>query len=104
MNFRATNFSVTILLLMAMTIFTAWWRNRKPLDNSWPLIYWLLVFLFTLVREEETYSLNIVLVGVGAGLMLRFEFMNPFFVRLVKTVELVIWCYVLYRGFQIIVY
>jgi len=104
MGFRATNFTVAVLLLMALTIFMAWLRNRKPLDNSWPLIYWILVFLFTLVREEETYNLNIILVGLAAGMLLRFEFMNPFFIRLVKTVEVGVWCYVLYRGFQIIVY
>ena len=38
------------------------------------------------------------------GTVVRFEFMNPFFIRLVKTVEVGVWCYVLYRGFQIIVY
>jgi hypothetical protein len=104
MNFRATNFTVAVLLLMALTIFMAGLRNRKPLDNSWPLIYWFLVFLFTLMREEDTYNLSIILVGLVAGLLLRFEFMNPFMTRLVKTVELVVWGYVLYRGFQIIVY
>jgi len=104
MNFRATNFSVTVLLLMALTIFMVGVRNKRPLDNNWPLIYWILAFLFTLVREEETYNFNLILLGLGAGLMLRFEFMNPFFVRLLKLVEMVVWGYVLYRGFQMIVY
>ena len=104
MNFRATNFSVTVLLLIALTIFMAGVRNKKPLDNNWPLIYWILVFLFTLVREEETYNLNIILLGLAAGFLLRFEFMNNFFVRLVKAVEIGVWCYVVYRGFQMIVY
>jgi hypothetical protein len=104
MGFRATNFTVAVLLLMALTIFMAWLRNKKPLDNSWPLIYWFMVFLFTLVREEDTYNLNIILVGLVAGLMLRFEFMNAFFIRLMKTIELLVWGYVLYRGYQIITY
>src|SRR3954454_20962420 len=102
MSFRATNFSVTVLLLIALTIFMAGLRNRKPLDTSWPLIYWFLAFLFTLVREEDTFNINIVLVGVVTGLLLRFEFMNPFFVRLVKLVELAVQIYIVYRGFQII--
>ena len=104
MSFRATNFSVTVLLLIALTIFMVGVRNKKPLDNNWPLIYWILAFLFTVMREEETYNLNIILLGVGAGFLLRFEFMNPFFVRLVKTVEIGVWAYVIYRGFQMIVY
>ena len=104
MGFRATNFSVTVLLLIALTIFIAGVRNKKPLENNWPLIYWLLAFLFTLVREEETYNFNIILIGLGAGFLLRFEFMNNFFVRLVKTVEIGVWIYVVYRGFQMILY
>ena len=104
MSFRATNFSVTVLLLIGLTIFMAGVRNKKPLDNNWPLIYWILAFLFTLVREEETYNLNIILLGLGAGFLLRFEFMNVFFVRLVKTVEIGVWGYVIYRGFQMILY
>ena len=104
MSFRATNFSVTVLLLIALTIFMAGVRNKKPLDNNWPLIYWLLAFLFTLVREEDTYNLNIILVGLAAGFLLRFEFMNKFFIRLVKTVEIGVWAYVIYRGFQMVLY
>ncbi len=104
MSFRATNFSVTVLLLIALTIFIAGVRNKKPLENNWPLIYWLLAFLFILVREEETYNFNIILIGLAAGFLLRFEFMNNFFVRLVKTVEIGVWIYVVYRGFQMILY
>ena len=104
MSFRATNFSVTVLLLIALTIFMAVVRNKKPLDNNWPLIYWILAFMFTLVREEETYNLNIILLGLGAGFLLRFEFMNNFFIRLVKTVEVGVGAYVIYRGFQMILY
>lgn len=104
MSFRATNFSVTVLLLIGLTIFMAGVRNKKPLDNNWPLIYWLLAFMFTVVREEDTYNSYIILLGLGAGLLLRFEFMNVFFVRLLKTVEVGVWAYVIYRGFQMILY
>ena len=104
MSFRATNFSVTVLLLIALTVFMVGIRNKKPLDNNWPFIYWLMAFIFTLMREEETYNLNIILVGLVAGFLLRFEFMNAFFIRLVKTVEIGVWAYVIYRGFQIILY
>jgi hypothetical protein len=104
MNFRATNFSVAVLLLIAATVFMIGVRNRKPLDNNWPLIYWIVVFLFTLVREEDTFNINVVLIGLVAGLLLRFEFMGPFFVRLVKLAELAVWGYIIYRGFQIVLY
>jgi hypothetical protein len=44
----------------------------------------------------------VVLAGLAAGMLLRFEFMNTFFVKVVKGFEIVIWLYILYRGFEII--
>jgi len=100
--FRATNFSVTVLMLMCFTVFIYFVRNRRPLDNNWPLVYWLLITMFTYFREEETFSIYIILAGLAAGMLLRFEFMNTFFVKVVKAFETVIWLYILYRGFEIV--
>ncbi|MBI1897672.1 MAG: hypothetical protein HYZ57_00930 [Acidobacteria bacterium] len=101
--FRATNFTVTLLLLLAFTIFMAGFRQRKPLENNWPLLYWLLVVFFTLVRPEETFNFSIILVGLACGMLLRFEFMNDFFVKTVKVVEMLVWLYILWRGFEMII-
>jgi hypothetical protein len=87
---------------MAFTVFIAGLRQRKPVDNNWPFIYWVLVVMFTLSRPEETYNFNIVLLGLGMGMMLRFEFMNSSFVKLVGYIELAVMGYILYRGFTII--
>ncbi|HYZ86503.1 MAG TPA: hypothetical protein VE621_18960 [Bryobacteraceae bacterium] len=102
MSFRATNFTVMVLLLLAFTIFTMAYRQKRPLDSNVPFIYWILMFLFTLVRPEETWDLRLILVGAFAGLMLRFEFMNRWMARIVQWVEMAVWVYVLYRGCQII--
>src|ERR1700694_3808013 len=101
--FRATNFGVTTLLLIAFTIFMAVVRRKRGLDNNWPVLYWLLVAVFTLVRSEETFSFEFILVGLGAALMLRFEFMNNMFVKFFRFVELVVFAYVIYRGVEIII-
>jgi hypothetical protein len=102
MGFRANNFTVTTLLLIAFTVFMATVRNKKPLDNNWPLLYWMLVVAFTLVRQEDTFNVYIVMVGLLSGLLLRFEFLNEFFVKLVRIVEIAVQIYVVIRGFQII--
>jgi hypothetical protein len=90
------------MLLMALTVFTIGVRNKKPLDNSWPLIYWLLVLTFTYWCDEETFNPSFILAGFATGMLLRFEFMNAFFVGFVKVAEAVGWGYVMYRGFQYI--
>jgi hypothetical protein len=101
--FRATNFAVTTLLLIAFTVFMAVVRQKKGLDNNWPVLYWLLVVVFTIVRSEETFSFEFILVGFGAALMLRFEFMNELFVKFFRLLELVAFVYVIYRGMEIII-
>lgn len=90
------------MLLMALTVIMIGVRNKKPLDNNWPLIYWLLVLTFTLWCGEETFNPNFILAGLAMGMLLRFEFMNAFFAGVVKMAEAVGWGYVVYRGFQYI--
>src|SRR3954469_4520674 len=101
MNFHATNFTVTMLLIVAFTIFIAGVRNRKSIDSNWPIIYWAAVITFTLARPEETFDFRFVLIGIGAALLLRFEFMNDFFVKLFRTVETIAFVYVILRGIQV---
>jgi hypothetical protein len=102
MSFRATNFTVTVLLLVAFTIFMAYVRQRKSLENNWPILYWLLVVFFAIIRPEETFSIEILLVGLACGFLLRFEFMNPFFIKSVRIIEGLVFAYVIYRGLQIV--
>jgi hypothetical protein len=102
MSFRADNFSVTVLLLLAFTVFTMVFRQKRPLESNVPLLYWLLVLFFTFVRPEETFDLRFIILGVIAGFMLRFEFMNRFFVRMFGWAEMAVFAYILYRGVLLI--
>jgi hypothetical protein len=99
---RATNFSVTVVLLVAFTIFIAVVRSKKPLENNWPVLYWLLVLFFTLVRPEDTFRFDVLLVGFACGLLLRFEFMNSFFIQLFRVLEFLVMLYIVCRGIQIV--
>jgi hypothetical protein len=101
MSFHATNFTVTLMLLVAFTIFIAGVRNKKSVDSNWPVIYWVLVVMFTLARPEETFDFRFVLIGIGAALLLRFEFMNDFFVKVFRAVETAAFIYIVLRGIQV---
>lgn len=102
MSFHATNFTVTLLLLLCFTVFTMGYRQTRPMESNVPAFYWLMAFFFTLVRAEETFDFRYILLGVSAGFILRFEFMNRFLTRVVRWVEMGVWLYILYRGFQIL--
>ena len=99
---RATNFTVTMALLIAFTIFIAVVRSKKPLENNWPLLYWILVVFFTLVRSEDSFNFYYLLVGFVCGLLLRFEFMNAVFIQIFRVLEFAVMLYIVCRGIQII--
>jgi hypothetical protein len=101
MGFRATNFTVTLLLLVGFTVFIAGVRNKKSLDSNWPLIYWLVILVFTLVRPEESFDYRLVLLGLATALLLRFEFMNEFFVKTFRVIEMIMFAYIFIRGLQV---
>jgi hypothetical protein len=102
MSFHATNFTVSILLLMVLTAFMAVVRIRTPLENNWLLFYWILMAFVTMVNAAEVIDVRILVVGVVAGLLLRFEFMNRTFAGFVIAVELSVMAYLLFCGWAAI--
>ena len=102
MSFHATNFTVSILLLMAMTVFMAVVRTKKPLENNWVLFYWMLVTFVAVANPAEIFDFRIILIGFVSGLLLRFEFMNWMVTRLAMTMEMFVFAYVLFCGWAVI--
>ena len=101
MAFRANNFTISVILLMGFDLVMLWVRQRRNPDNIWPVLFWTLIIFFTLVRPEETFNFYVLLVGFAMALMMRFEFMNPFFTRVVRFIEFLVYGYVLVRGLHI---
>lgn len=100
--FHATNYTVSILLLMVLTVFMAFVRARSPLESNWLLFYWALIAVISFRYPQETFRPEIILVGVATGLLLRFEFINEAFARFFRFIELLIFGYIIYTGFLII--
>jgi len=89
-----------MLLLMAFTVGMMIVRSRKPLENNWPMLYWVLVLLISIRWSEETWDFRLVLAGAAAGFLLRFEFMNTLLTRFFQVVEFGTWICILYLSFQ----
>jgi hypothetical protein len=100
MHFSADNESVSLLLLMAVTVFMIGVRVRKPLETNWLLIYWLILAGATLLRAADWFDYRFIVAGLIAGLLLRFEFMNQVFSRLIMVVEMFVFGYVLLAGWK----
>lgn len=102
MRFDATNYTVSIMLLMALTVFIAGVRIRKPVENSWPLFYWVLMTAVTIMNPYDTYDFRLIATGLTAGLLIRFEFMNRHFARIFMFVEMLVWVYVVWISWKIV--
>ena len=74
---------------------------RKPLESNWPLLYWILMTVLIFRYPDNQVDPRVILVGLAAGLLLRFEFMGSLVATLLKVVELCVWGYILYNGFLI---
>ncbi len=101
MRFHATNLTVSVALIMA-TVFLAGVRMRKPLENNWLLFYWLALTFGVFASPYDLADRRMILVGLAAGLLLRFEFMNSLFTAFVRTVELFVMAYILYCGWIVV--
>ena len=97
MSFNANNYTVSIALLMALTLFMAGVRMRKPLETNWLLFYWGLITIISFRYPDETFDPRVVMVGLSVGLLLRFEFLGGAFEKLIRAVEIAVFIYIVAR-------
>jgi hypothetical protein len=102
MSFNANNYTVSIVLLMALTLFIAGVRMRKPLENNWVIFYWGLITVISFRYPDDTFDPRVVLIGLAAGLLLRFEFLGRVMARVLMLIEACVWAYILYTGLVIV--
>lgn len=101
MKFELTNFTVSILILLAWTVFVVYQRFTSKLENNWPLIYWTCMVLISM-KWPETWQFPYVAPGLVFCLLLRFEFINDTFANIFKACELAAFGYMLWRGIHLL--
>ena len=87
--------SVTTALMAAFALFVIYTRFKNWLESNVPLLYYLALIIY-MQAVDGNVPLWLSLAGLCCALILRFEFMNEVFIRIVKAVEmvaLVIICY-----------
>ena len=102
MSFTADVFSVTTLLLVAFALFVIYIRTKNWLDSNIPIIYYVAMVIYVRSIDNPRLPLWVVLVGFALGGLLRFEFMNPVFTRIVKALELVTLAVIVYLSLAMI--
>lgn len=87
MGFRATPLSISTLLLIALDVWVIYMLTRRKSDSNLPLIFYLFLFVYTRVIPDSMNS-YLFFAGVVLALILRFEFMNRFFTKMVLLAEM----------------
>jgi|SRR5580700_9130305 hypothetical protein len=86
MDFSSAS-SVTAVLIIALGVFVMYTRLKNWFDSNIPIIFYL-IFLIYMGSVDGSVPFWLTCAGFGLALVLRFEFMNTGFIRVVKFLEL----------------
>jgi hypothetical protein len=85
----ASSFYVTTALLVVGALFVVYLRIRNWFDTNVPLIYYGIMIVYSNALDGLLQPW-VVYFGVVLALLLRFEFMNLQFTRVIKGVEMLV--------------
>jgi hypothetical protein len=102
MGFRADAFSVTLLLLVVFALFVIYIRFKNWLESNVPLLFYIAMIVYVRAVDVPNLPLWLILVGFALGGLLRFEFMNPTFTKIIKTLEIATLCVIIYQSLSMI--
>jgi hypothetical protein len=79
--------NVTTALIVAFGLFVIYTRFKNWLDSNVPIFFYVILIAY-MKSIEGNVPLWLMLTAFGLALVLRFEFMNVTFARIVKVFEL----------------
>jgi len=87
--------SVTTGLVAVFGLFVIYTRLKNWLESNVPLLFYIALISYMKAIDGDV-PLWLSLAGFGCALILRFEFMNTFFTKAVKLLEMVIIAAIIY--------
>jgi hypothetical protein len=95
MDFQGTPLDMTTLIVTALAIFAVVMLLRKRYDSNLPLMFYLVAVVFTNLSDR---NLNPFLLysGLAFALLLRFEFLNQGFSKVVAFFATGSMCLIIY--------
>lgn len=93
-----TPLNMTTLLVAALAILAVFFLLRKKYDSNLPLFFYFIALIFSNVTDREMNP-YLLYAGLVFALLLRFEFMNPGFARIIAFFTTGTLCLVIYVYF-----
>lgn len=82
MDFQGTPLNMTTILVVCLALVSLFFILRKRYDSNLPLLFYFVAVMFSNLTDREVNP-YLLYVGLIFTLLLRFEFMNPGFSRLI---------------------
>lgn len=97
MDFDANSENITELLVACLAVVAMYLLMKKKYDSNLPLLFYFVALIFTNMSDRSVNP-YLMVVGLGFALLLRFEFMNPGFTKIVSwlttaSMGLIVWVF-----------
>jgi hypothetical protein len=79
---NATSENITALLVATLALVAMYFLIRKKYDSNLPLFFYFIAMVFTNMSDKEVNP-YLMFIGLAFALLLRFEFMNSSFSKVV---------------------
>lgn len=87
--------SVTTGLMAAFALVVVYARLKNWVDSNIPIFFYVAMIIY-MRAVDGSVPLWLLLAGLACTLTLRFEFMNNFFIRVLKVIELAVLAGIIY--------
>jgi hypothetical protein len=74
--------NITALLVASLAVLAMVFLMKKKYDSNLPLLFYVVALIFTNLSDKEVNP-YLMFIGLGFAMLLRFEFMNPSFAKLI---------------------
>jgi hypothetical protein len=81
-DFNANSENITALLVASLAVLAMIFLMRKKYDSNLPLLFYFIAMIFTNMSEKNVNP-YLMFIGLAFAMLLRFEFMNPGFSKVV---------------------
>ena|SRR5580698_7477611 len=95
MDFQSTPLNMTTLLIACLAAIAVILLLRKRYDSNLPLLFYFIAVVFTNATDREVNPI-LLYTGLALALLLRFEFMNKGFSKLVAYFAAGSMCLIIY--------
>ncbi len=82
MELNATSENITALLVVLLAVVAMYFLIRKKYDSNLPLFFYFTALVFTNMSDKEVNP-YLMFIGLAFALLLRFEFMNAGFAKVI---------------------